>query len=144
MKTMVVVGFPLHAKKARSLRNAFVIALVCFVVFFPSESTAQRAALGIGAKLKGRFGMSTVSGSRLKNTEATLQGEQEYDNNDKDGMLLVSLLTEKSGIAVAILAFLCGYIYLFHQQSKIRKIEQAIAGGEFRILDYPLVTERNQ
>ena len=133
----MVVRFPVHVKKAKSLRNVFVIALVYFVVFFPTKSSAQRAAVGIGSKLKGRFGMSIARVSRSGNAETTSQGEQEYDNDDRDGTLLVPLsmvAVEKPGIVGAMLAFICGYIYLFLQQSKIHKIEQAIAGGEFRIL----------
>jgi hypothetical protein len=116
-----------------------MIALVCFVVFFPSETSAQRAAVGIGSKLKQTFGYRTSSASLPGNVQTTSQGEQEYD---RDGMLLATtwmIATEKPGIAVAMLSFLCGYIYLFlHQRRKIDKIEQAIAGGEFRILAYLL------
>ena len=143
LETMVI-GFPSRVKST-SLMNAFLVALVCFVVFFPTKSSAQRAAVGIGSKLKGRFGMDSGRASRSGKLDGISEGEQENDNNDRDGMLLIALWTimmEKTGIAVGVLAFLCGYIYLFLQQSKIDEIEQALAAGEFCILAYLLVAKR--
>ncbi len=144
----MVAGFHARVKKSMSLRNAFLVALICFVVFFPTESSAQRAAVGIGSKLKGRFGLgSRTRTSRSGKTETTSEGEQEYDNNNKNTMLLVALsklIAEKLGIATAGLAFLCGYIYLFLQEAKINEIEQALAAGEFRILTYLLAASRYQ
>ena len=134
------------SRKSTSIRNAFLVALVCFVVFFPSESSAQRAAVGIGSKLKGRFGMGSGRASRSGNVETALEGEQENHNNDRDGILLSALWTiamEKTGISIAMLAFVCGYMYLFLQQSRIDEIEQALAAGEFHILAYLLVTKTN-
>ena len=135
----MIVGSPLSVNKAISLTHVFMITLACFVVFFPSETSAQRAAVGIGSKLKQTFGYRTSSASLPGNVQTTSQGEQE---NSSDGMLLATLwmtATEKPGVAAAMLSFLCGYIYLFlHQRQKIDKIEQAIAGGEFRILSYLL------
>ncbi len=144
LQTMVI-GFPARAKKSTSLRSVFLVALVCFVVFFPTKSSAQRAAVGIGSKLKGRFGMGSGRASRSGKLDAISEGEQENDNSDRHGMLLIALwtiMTEKTGIALGVLAFLCGYIYLFLQQSKIDEIEQALAAGEFRILAYLLVAKR--
>jgi len=134
----MVVGFPVSVKKAISLTNGFMIALLCFMVLFPSETTAQSAAVGIGSKLKQTFGTRTDSTSQPGMRQKTLLGEQEDDNNDSNGMLFTALLaiaTAKPGIATAMLAFLCGYIYLFlHQRQKIDKIEQAIAGEETSIV----------
>jgi len=98
-------------------------ALICFLVLLPSTTNAQRAAIGIGSKLKQAFGTRSVSVSRSENKPKTLQGEQEYDNNESD-----RAMPEKPGIVVSMLAFLSGYIYLFLQRQKIDKIEQAIAG----------------
>lgn len=128
----MVVGFPVSAKKALSLTNGFIIALICFMVFFPPETSAQRAAVGIGSKLKQVFGTSQPG-----NRQKTSQGEQEYDNNDSDDMLLATLLviaTEKSGTMAVMVALFCGYIYLFLQRHRIDKIEQAIAGEEKSIV----------
>lgn len=141
---------PVSVKKAISITNAFVLALVCCAVLFPSELSAQRAAVGIGSKLKNRFGGHSVKAPPSgKNTQKTVQGEQEYDNNGTDQMPLLlalhTIATEKLGITAAMVSFLCGYIYLFlHQRRKVDKIEQAIAGGEFRILAYHNVAERKQ
>ena len=139
----MVVGNPVRSKRVISLWNILTLALVSFVVFFPYESNAQRAALGIGSKLKGRFGRSTTRPPRSR--KAT-QGEQENDNHDYKPTLVTSLwtiATEKKGIVGTMIAILCGYIYLILQQSKIQELEKAIAGGEFRILSYRLVTKRN-
>ena len=109
----------------------------------PHETSAQRVAVGIGTKLKQTLGFGgTVSGSQLGMELKTLQGEQESNDNDSDEILLTALwviATEKSGLSVAMMTLLGGYIYLFLlQRQKIDKIEQAIAGGEFRILAWPL------
>ena len=122
------------------LWKLFVLALICCVTFFPYESNAQRAALGIGSKLKGRFGRSTTRPPRKA------QGEHENENNGSESTLLKSLwaiATKKLGIVGTMLAILCGYIFVFLQQSKIQNMEKAIAGGEFRILSYLLDTKRN-
>jgi hypothetical protein len=129
----MAVLIPVSAKKTRLLRSTFTAALICFLVLLPSTTNAQRTAIGIGSKLKQAFGTRTVSVPRSENKPTTLQGEQEYDNNESD-----RALSEKPGIVVSMLAFLSGYIYLFLQRQKIVKIEQAIAGGEFQILAYLL------
>ena len=141
--------FAATMKTTISLTTGLVIALVCCMVIFPSETTAQRAAIGIGTKLKqtvfGSGGTTSDGASPSRMKQKNLQGEGNYDNDDYDyggdssnGVLLSTLwviVTERSGIALAMLAALCGYVYLFfHQRQKIDKIEQAIAGGECRVL----------
>jgi len=48
-------------------------SLICFLVLLPSTTNAQRAAIGIGSKLKQAFGTRSVSVSRLENKPKTLQ-----------------------------------------------------------------------
>ena len=136
---MMVVGFPVSMKKAESLRNSLVVALICFMVMSPHETSAQRAAVGIGTKLKQTFGVGgTASRSQLGKEMNNLQGEQESNDNDSDDILLTALwvvATEKSGLSVVMITLLGGYVYLFLlQRKKINNMEQAIAGGEFWIL----------
>ena len=138
--------FAATMKTTISLTTALMIGLMCCMVIFPSETTAQRAAVGIGAKLKQTVfgGVNTSNGASLSAgiKQKALQGEgndgDDYGGGDSNGMLLATLwaiVMERSGIVVAMLAMLCGYIYLFfHQGQKIDKIEQAIAGGECRVL----------
>ena len=108
------------------------------VVFWP-EAYAQRAAVGIGTRLKQTFGGSRMSSDHnLGNGRKTLQGEQEYDNSCngvKHSTALRVIATEKSGLFVAMFALFMGYSYIFLlQREKIDKIEQAIACGECCIL----------
>lgn len=136
----MVVGLSISVKKAISSTKTYImIALVCLLLLYPLETSAQRAAIGIGSKLRQTFGVRTNSPSMPERRKKELRGEQEYDNDYSDGMLLAAPLmmaTEKAGITATMMALVCGYIYLFlYQRRKIDKIEQAIAGVEEMIIE---------
>jgi hypothetical protein len=105
-----------------------VIALMCCMVIFPSETVAQRAAVGMGSKLKkGLFGGNSFG---IKQNSA-----QEGEDNDEDGdngmmLQVLMIVTEKPGITLTMLVGLVGYVYLYlFQQKKINNIEQTLASG---------------
>ena len=111
--------------------------LVCFLVLLTLETNAQRAAIGIGSKLKQAFGSKTFGTSRQRNNRNTSQGE-EYDTNNGNALFLSALRTtakKRQGIAATVLVMICGYIFfLINQISKIYEIEQAMTSGEFQVL----------
>mmetsp|Transcript_12686 Transcript_12686/g.29979 ORF Transcript_12686/g.29979 Transcript_12686/m.29979 type:complete len:750 (-) Transcript_12686:1177-3426(-) len=130
----MLTGLPEPMKRAASLRNGLLIALVLFIALFPKETSAQRAVVGIGTKLKHTFGVGRNVGlSLLGNEQKISQGEHEDESNDSHATHLLALWVmakEKSGLSMVMIALLSGYIYLFlHQRQKIDKIEQAIVGG---------------
>ena len=121
-----------------------VIALMCCMVIFPSETVAQRAAVGIGSKLKkGIFGGNSFG--IKKNSNSAQEGEDNDEDGD-NGMILqvLMILMEKSGITLTMLVALVGYVYLYlFQQKKINNIEQTLAsgggnGGEWPAADFLL------
>ena len=133
----MIVRSAVCTKSATPLSRVSMKFLVCFLVLLTLETNAQRAAIGIGSKLKQAFGSKTFGASRHGNNRNTSQGE-EYDTNNANALFLSALRTtakERQGIAATVLAMICGYIFfLINQISKIYEIEQAMTSGEFQVL----------
>ena len=114
------------------------------MVIFPSETVAQRAAVGMGSRLKkGLFGGSSFG--IKKNSNSAQEGEDNDEDGD-NGMILqvLMIIMEKPGITLTMLVALVGYVYLYlFQQKKINSIEQTLAsgggnGGEWSAADFLL------
>ena len=109
-----------------------VIAFMCCMVIFPSETVAQRAAVGMGSKLKKSvFGGNSFG--KKQNSNSAQEGEDNDGEDGDNGMILTTLMmivTEKPGITLTMLVALVGYVYLvLFQQKKIKNIEQTLASG---------------
>ena len=139
----MMAGLAVSKRKGISMSKYLTIALLSCAVLLPSETRAQRAAVGIGSKWKQTIfgGRTSRDGtSRSETRHDSLEGEQDYDIDnvgDSNGMaseVLWKIATDKPGIAMAMMVMLCGYAYLFlHQRQKIDQIEKAIAGGECQV-----------
>lgn len=114
--------------------STMAMALIFCSTLFSSETCAQRAAVGIGSKLKRAFlgggAVRSDAGSVKLHSTTALQGEEnDVGGDDSHGMWETT--KERIGIVVTLLAILCGSMYLFLiQHSRINEIEQTISGGE--------------
>mmetsp|Transcript_7530 Transcript_7530/g.17000 ORF Transcript_7530/g.17000 Transcript_7530/m.17000 type:complete len:753 (-) Transcript_7530:115-2373(-) len=136
----MIVRFSTTTKKSSvSVANALMIALICCIVIFSSGTTAQRAAVGIGSKLKNTFigggGKSDpnfLSGKRQNNHIG--EGNSSDGGTFSNGVLIDTLwdiVAGRTGVASTMLAMLCGLVYLLLvQRQKIYEFEQKISAEE--------------
>ncbi|VEU37074.1 unnamed protein product [Pseudo-nitzschia multistriata] len=128
--------FRFSATKKKSfitVTNAVMISLIYCIIIFSSGTTAQRAAVGIGSKLKKTFGGGASSDGFLfsgKRQKTYIEGE---GNEDDEGFgtnwVLIETLCDVSresiGIAATMLAMVFGLLYLFLMgRPELERIEQ--------------------
>jgi ABC-type multidrug transport system ATPase subunit/ABC-type multidrug transport system permease subunit len=118
--------------------TTMAMTFICCTALFSSETCAQRAAVGIGSKLKRTFlgdgAVRSDAGSVKLHTTNILEGEgNDVGGDDSHG--LWEIAKERIGIVVTLLAILSGSMYLFLiQHSKINEIDQTIFGVEDDIM----------
>mmetsp|Transcript_26404 Transcript_26404/g.72598 ORF Transcript_26404/g.72598 Transcript_26404/m.72598 type:complete len:746 (+) Transcript_26404:140-2377(+) len=124
-------------KSSTSASQALIIALTCCIVVFSSGTSAQRAAVGIGSKLKNTFlGSNSKRSWNVMSGKKYIEGEGDGvdEGIDSIGLLIETLWgmeTARTGIVSTMLGMIFALIYLFAvTRRKIYDIEQKITGEE--------------